>query len=234
MLKIEQLNSKYGDLHTLWDIDLDVNQGEIMTVVGSNGAGKSTILKNVSGLIAPSSGRMLFEGEDVTSLPAHEKVKRGIVLVPEGRRIFPEMTVLENLYMGSYLPEARKKRNESIERVFHLFPRLKERINQNGGTMSGGEQQMLAIGRGLVALPRLLMLDEPSLGLSPLMVKNIFEIIQTINSQGVTILLVEQNVNQSLRISKRACVLETGRIVMSGTGSELLGNENVRKAFLGM
>ncbi len=233
MLRIEKLNFSYGDLKVLWDVDLEVRQGEIVTVVGANGAGKSTILKNVSRLVRPSSGGVTFQGHDLRKAASHEVVELGIVQVPEGRRIFPEMTVLENLRMGSFPKAARPDRQRNLERAFALFPRLAERQKQLGGTLSGGEQQMLAIARGLMTNPRLLLLDEPSLGLSPLFVKNIFEIIQEINRQGTTILLVEQNVFQSLRISHRAYVLETGRVVLSGTGEELLGNEHVKKAFLG-
>ncbi len=234
MLRIEKLNFSYGDLKVLWDVDLEVRQGEIVTVVGANGAGKSTILKNVSRLVRPSSGGVTFQGHDLRKAASHEVVELGIVQVPEGRRIFPEMTVLENLRMGSFVKSTRKDRERNVERAFTLFPRLRERQRQLGGTMSGGEQQMLAIARGLMANPKLLLLDEPSLGLSPLLVKNIFQIIKEINAQGTTILLVEQNVYQSLHISTRAYVLETGRVVLSGTGAELLDNAHVKKAFLGM
>ena len=234
MLAIEKLCFSYGDMQVLWDIDLTVNEGEIVTLVGSNGAGKSTTLKNISRLVSWSSGSIRFEGNDLSRLQAHHVVDRGIIQVPEGRKIFPEMTVMENLRMGSFPKNCRKDRQKNVERVFSLFPRLKEREKQLGGTFSGGEQQMLAIGRGLMANPRLLLLDEPSLGLSPLLVKNIFQIINEINRQGVTILLVEQNVYQSLRIANRAYVLESGRGVLTGTGDELLNNEHVKKAFLGM
>ena len=235
MLQIEKLNFAYGDLQVLWDVDLEVKQGEIVTVVGANGAGKSTILKNVSRLVKPDArAASRFDGDDLGRLHSHEVVERGVVQVPEGRRIFPEMTVVENLRMGSFVKATRKDRERNMERVFSLFPRLAERKAQLGGTMSGGEQQMLAIARGLMANPQLLLLDEPSLGLSPLLVKNIFAIIKEINAQGTTILLVEQNVYQSLRISHRAYVLETGRVVLSGTGAELLDNAHVKKAFLGM
>jgi branched-chain amino acid transport system ATP-binding protein len=234
MLAVEKVNFAYGDLQVLWDIDLVVKEGEIVTLVGANGAGKSTTLRNISRLVRWSSGSIRFQGQDLGLLEAHDVVSRGIVQVPEGRRIFPEMTVLENLRMGSYPKETRKDRQRNLERAFALFPRLREREKQLGGTLSGGEQQMLAIGRGLMANPRLLLLDEPSLGLSPLLVKNIFEIIREINRQGVTILLVEQNVHQSLRIAHRAYVLETGHVVLSGTGEELLVDDHVRKAFLGM
>ena len=233
MLRIENLDYSYGDLQVLWGVSLQVAQGEIVTVLGANGAGKSTTLKNVSRLVRPSRGTITFEGKDLGKLESHEVVELGVVQVPEGRRIFPEMTVLENLRMGSFIKATRPDRQRNIERAFTLFPRLAERQKQLGGTLSGGEQQMLAIGRGLMTNPRLLLLDEPSLGLSPLFVKNIFEIIKEINKQGTTILLVEQNVFQSLRISHRAYVLETGRVVLSGTGEELLGNEHVKKAFLG-
>ena len=234
MLKIDKLNFSYDDLKVLWDIDLEVHEGEIVSVVGSNGAGKSTTLKNISRLVRPDSGSILFQGEEITKLESHQVVERGIVQVPEGRKIFPEMTVRENLRMGSFIKSAKATRESNMERVFTLFPRLKEREKQLGGTMSGGEQQMLAIGRGLMTNPKLLLLDEPSLGLSPLLVGNIFEIIKEINRQGVTILLVEQNVYQSLRIAHRGYVLETGRVVLSGKGEDLLNDPHVRKAVLGM
>ncbi len=234
MLKIDNLHFSYGDLNVLWDVSLDVQDGEIVTVVGANGAGKSTLLKNISRLVKPKSGSITFNGINVEKHLAHEVVELGIVQVPEGRRIFPQMTVVENLRMGSYIERARKKRDENMERIFSLFPRLKEREKQLGGTMSGGEQQMLAIARGLMADPKLLLLDEPSLGLSPLLVKNIFNIINEIRKQGVTILLVEQNVYQSLRIADRGYVLETGRIVLKEQGETLLNDEHVKKAYLGM
>ena len=234
MLSIDKLNFSYGDLKVLWDISLEVHEGEIVTVVGANGAGKTTTLKNISRLAKPNSGSITFQGEDLEKLESYQVVERGIVQVPEGRKIFPVMTVLENLRMGSYIKSARKTREANVERVFGMFPRLKEREKQLGGTMSGGEQQMLAIARGLMANPKLLLLDEPSLGLSPLFVKIIFEIIKEINRLGVTILLVEQNVFQSLKIAHRAYVLETGRVVLTGGGTDLLDNEHVKKAFLGM
>ena len=234
MLQIRKLNFSYGDLKVLWDVDLEVKHGEIVTVVGANGAGKSTILKNVSRLVRPTSGAIALDDLQLDRLQSHEVVEHGVIQVPEGRHIFPEMTVVENLRMGSFVKSTRKDRERNIERAFGLFPRLAERRSQLGGTMSGGEQQMLAIARGLMGNPKLLLLDEPSLGLSPLLVKNIFEIIKEINRQGTTILLVEQNVYQSLHISHWAYVLETGRVVLSGTGAELLGNDHVRKAFLGI
>jgi branched-chain amino acid transport system ATP-binding protein len=234
LLKIEKLSFAYGDLKVLWDVDLEVKQGEIVTVVGANGAGKSTTLKNVSRLVRPTSGSITFDGVDLLGLESHQVVAQGIVQVPEGRRIFPEMTVVENLRMGSFVKATRKDRDANMARAFRLFPRLEERRNQLGGTMSGGEQQMLAIARGLMGNPKLLLLDEPSLGLAPLLVKSIFDTILEINRQGVTILLVEQNVYQSLQISHRAYVLETGRVVLTGTGQQLLADEHVKKAFLGM
>ncbi len=234
MLKIENLQFSYGDLKVLWDVNIDVQEGEIVTVVGANGAGKSTLLKNISRLVKPGSGRIIFNGTDLGKFSADEVVALGIVQVPEGRRIFPQMTVAENLRMGSFIERARKKRDVNMERIYSLFPRLKEREKQLGGTMSGGEQQMLAIARGLMADPKLLLLDEPSLGLSPLLVKNIFDIINEIQKQGVTILLVEQTVYQSLRLADRGYVMETGRIVIKDKGEALLNNEHVRKAYLGM
>jgi branched-chain amino acid transport system ATP-binding protein len=234
MLEIRKLNFAYGDLQVLWDVDLDVHQGEIVTVVGANGAGKSTILRNVSRLVKPRSGAIRLDGHDLVRMASHEVVALGVVQVPEARRIFPEMTVVENLRMGSFVKATRKDRARNMERAFSLFPRLAERKDQLGGTMSGGEQQMLAIARGLMGNPRVLLLDEPSLGLSPLLVHNIFEIIKEINRQGTTILLVEQNVFQSLRISTRAYVIETGRVVLTGAGPELLDNAHVKKAFLGI
>lgn len=234
MLNIDKLNFSYGDMQVIWDVDLAVNAGEIVTVVGANGAGKSTTLRNISRLVKWQTGSITFNGNDLAKYEPHEVVEMGIVQVPEGRKIFPEMTVLENLRMGSFIKSARPTRDENIDRVFTLFPRLKEREKQLGGTMSGGEQQMLAIARGLMTNPKLILMDEPSLGLAPLMVKFIFDIIQEINRQGVTVMLVEQNVYQSLRISHRAYVLETGRVVMSGSGEALLNDEHVKKAFLGM
>jgi len=234
MLEVGNLNFSYDDLKVLWDVNLEVKEGEIVTVLGSNGAGKSTTLKNISRLVAPDSGTISYKGRDLSRMAPHEVVEMGIVQVPEGRRIFPEMTVLENLRMGSYTKTSRPDRKKNMERVFSLFPRLEERRKQLGGTMSGGEQQMLAIARGLMANPGLLLLDEPSLGLAPLLVKNIFDIIREINRQGVTILLVEQNVYQSLRIAHRGYVLETGKVALTGSGPELLDNEHVKKAFLGM
>ena len=234
MLKIENLNFSYGDLKVLWDVNVEVTEGEIVTVVGANGAGKSTILKNISRLEKPGSGSITFNGVDMAKLEAHEVVELGVVQVPEGRKIFPQMTVIENLRMGSYTRKARQNRDTNMDRVFTMLPRLKEREKQLGGTMSGGEQQMLAIARGLMADPKLLLLDEPSLGLSPLLVKSVFAIISEISRQGVTTLLVEQNVFQSLKIANRGYVLERGRVVLKDNGAALLSNDHIKKAYLGI
>jgi len=231
MLDIQNLHAGYGEMPVLRDINITLAEGEIVSVVGSNGAGKSTLLKAISGIIK-STGTIKFNQESLHALQAHTIVQRGIVHVPEGRKIFPDMTVVENLMMGGYLHQ--KDRQLNLEKVFALFPKLAERRNQPGGTMSGGEQQMLAIGRGLMGNPKLLLLDEPSLGLSPLFTEVVFGAIRAINSIGVTVLLVEQNVYQSLKISHRGYVIETGKIVLTGTGEELLDNKEVKRAFLGM
>jgi branched-chain amino acid transport system ATP-binding protein len=233
LLEVRDLDFAYGDVQVLRGVSLAVNAGEIVSLVGSNGAGKSTTLRNISRLLRPRAGSIVFDGHDLTRLTPHQVVELGIVQVPEGRRVFPEMTVLENLRMGSYIKTARADREKNLEKGMTLFPRLKERVGQQAGTLSGGEQQMLAIARGLMAKPRLLLLDEPSLGLSPLLVRTIFDTIAQINRQGISVLLVEQNVYQSLRIAARGYVLETGRIALSGTGSELLANDQVKAAFLG-
>jgi branched-chain amino acid transport system ATP-binding protein len=233
LLEVRDLDFAYGDVQVLRGVSLSVNAGEIVTLVGSNGAGKSTTLRNISRLVRPLGGTLVFDGHDLTHLASHQVVELGVVQVPEGRRVFPEMTVLENLRMGSYIRTARVDREKNLERGLALFPRLRERISQLAGTLSGGEQQMLAIARGLMAKPRLLLLDEPSLGLSPLLVRTIFDTIAQINAQGTSVLLVEQNVYQSLRIAARGYVLETGRVALSGTGAELLANDRVKAAFLG-
>ena len=233
MLRVEQLSFSYGDLRVLWDVDLEVKEGEVVSVLGGNGAGKSTLLRNVSRLLRPASGKLEFQGANLVRLRSHEVVGLGIVHVPEGRRIFPELTVLENLRMGSYLPAARRDRARNLERAFALFPRLAERRSQLGGTLSGGEQQMLAIARGLMANPRLLLLDEPSMGLSPILVDQIFQIIQDINRQGTTILLVEQNARMALRVAHRGYVMQTGRIVLHDAAQALLRSDLVRKTYLG-
>jgi branched-chain amino acid transport system ATP-binding protein len=234
VLEIRNLSASYGDLRVLWDVDLEVGRGEIVAVVGPNGAGKSTLLRNISGLVRPSAGSIVFEGAELGALPPHRVVELGVIQVPEGRRIFPEMTVLENLRMGSYARSARPDRARNLERVFALFPRLAERRAQLGGTLSGGEQQMLAIARGLMGNPRLLLFDEPSLGLAPLLVRDVFATLREINARGTTILLLEQNVYQSLRIAHRGYVMERGRVVMTGSGAALLADEHVKKAFLGL
>ena len=234
LLEVRKLSFAYDDLQVLWDVDLSVEPGEIVSVVGANGAGKSTLLKNVSRTVSGQSEALLFDGHDLRQLPPHDVVELGVVQVPESRRIFPDMSVLENLRVGSYSRRSRGDRARNLDRVFTLFPRLAERQKQLGGTMSGGEQQMLAIARGLMANPRLLLLDEPSIGLAPVLVKSIFETIAEINRQGITIVLLEQNVYQSLRISSRAYVMELGRIVLSGSGPALAENEHVKKAFLGL
>jgi branched-chain amino acid transport system ATP-binding protein len=233
LLEVRDLDFAYGDVQVLRGVSLAVNAGEIVTLVGSNGAGKSTTLRNLSRLLRPRSGAIVFDGHDLVKLSSHEVVELGVVQVPEGRRVFPEMTVLENLRMGSYVKSTRADRRNNLDRGLTLFPRLRERIGQLAGTLSGGEQQMLAIARGLMAKPRLLLLDEPSLGLSPLLVQTIFETIRQINAQGISVLLVEQNVYQSLRIAARGYVLETGRIALEGPGADLLSNAQVKAAFLG-
>jgi branched-chain amino acid transport system ATP-binding protein len=234
MLTVNGIDVFYGDLQVLWDVSFEVKEKEIVVLVGSNGAGKSTTIKTISSLITPRKGTIEFEGTRIDRLPPNRIIEHGIVHVPEGRRLFPEMTVEENLIMGSLNTEAKRKRSETMERVYTLFPRLKERRKQMAGTLSGGEQQMLAVGRGLMSLPRLMMFDEPSLGLAPLLVQDVFNLVKLINAEGVTVLLVEQNVRQTLGLCNRAYVLENGRIVLEGTGAELLENEKVKEAFLGI
>jgi len=231
MLKIDGLKVNYGGIEAVKGISFEVPQGEIVTLIGANGAGKSTTLRTISGLVKPVAGTVTFNGEEITGLTPYEIVSRGITLVPEGRKVFPDLTVLENLKAGAYLRKDDIK--PDIEWVYSLFPRLKERSWQAAGTMSGGEQQMLAVGRALMSKPKLMMMDEPSLGLAPLIVKDIFEIIKTIVKQGVTILLIEQNANMALQTANFAYVLEVGQITMTGQGRELLNNEEVRKAYLG-
>ena len=233
LLRLTDVHSYYGHIHALQGISLDVFPGEIVTLLGANGAGKTTALKTIHGLLRPRQGRIEFEGNDITTMPAHDHVKVGIGQSPEGRRIFSRMSVLENLQMGSYSRKDKASLNEDYARVFELFPRLAERRNQHGGTLSGGEQQMLAIGRALMTRPKLLMLDEPSMGLAPILVEQIFSITQDINRQGTTILLVEQNARMALGVANRGYVLQTGRIVRSGPGPALLEDEEVRKAYLG-
>ncbi|HEV7809897.1 MAG TPA: ABC transporter ATP-binding protein [Candidatus Limnocylindrales bacterium] len=232
MLSLEDVHTYYGNIHALRGISLTVGQGEIVTLIGANGAGKTTTLKTISGLLHPRQGRLIFEGKDVSRTAAHTLVQVGIGQSPEGRRIFSRMTVLDNLLMGAFT-RSRDDLQPDIDRVFVLFPRLRERIDQLGGTLSGGEQQMLAIGRALMSRPRLLLLDEPSLGLAPILVQQVFQTIREINEQGTTILLVEQNALQALSIANRGYVLQTGEVVLTGPAQELITNEMVRKAYLG-
>ena len=231
ILSIKDLKVSYGGIEAVKGISFDVKQGEIVTLIGANGAGKSSTLRAIAGLVKPSGGSICFQGEDITASDPTEIVKRGVTLVPEGRRIFADLTVLENLKIGAYLRNDDLK--EDIEWVYSLFPRLKERSWQPGGTLSGGEQQMLAVARALMSRPKLIMMDEPSLGLAPIIVRGIFDIIREIHRQGVTILLIEQNANMALQTADTGYVLETGRIGLSGTGAELLSNEDVKKAYLG-
>lgn len=233
MLTINDINVFYGAIHAIKGVSLEVNEGEIVTLIGANGAGKSTILRTISGLLKPKTGSIQFEGQEIAGMPAHEIVKTGISQVPEGRRIFAEMSVLENLELGAFTRKDKDGIKADMELVFERFPRLKERIGQLAGTLSGGEQQMLAMGRALMSRPRLLLLDEPSMGLAPLLIKEIFAIIQDINKAGTTVLLVEQNANMALSIAHRAYVLETGRITLSGDAKELAASDEVRKAYLG-
>ncbi len=231
MLKIDKLCVNYGGIKAVRDVSFEVPEGKIVTLIGANGAGKSTILRTITGLVHPASGSITYNGEELTKLPTYGIVNKGITLVPEGRHVFPDMTVLENLKIGAYL--RKDNLNDDIEWVYTLFPRLKERNWQQAGTLSGGEQQMLAVGRALMSRPKLIMMDEPSLGLAPLIVKEIFNIIKEINKNGVTILLIEQNANMALHTADIAYVLETGTIALHGTGKELLANEKVKELYLG-
>jgi branched-chain amino acid transport system ATP-binding protein len=234
LLSINDLNVSYGKIKAIKGISLSVNTGEVVTLVGANGAGKTTLLKTISGILTPSSGEITYDGRKLSDIKPYQRVNEGICQAPEGRGIFPGMTVLENLEMGKFgRPNAKDENEEDLEKVYSLFPRLKERVNQAGGTLSGGEQQMLAIGRALMSRPRLLLLDEPSMGLAPMFIAQIFEIIKEIKKQGVTILLVEQNAAKALAVADRAYVLETGIISMEGTGAQLLNDPAVRKAYLG-
>ncbi len=233
LLEVKGLEVYYGVIQALKGIDFEVNEGEIVTLIGANGAGKTTTMQSVIGLIPPKAGTVSFEGKDITHLHCHKIVSLGMSQVPEGRRIFQELTVYQNLLMGAYIQKDKKAIKEDIKKIYARFPRLEERKNQIAGTLSGGEQQMLAMGRALMSRPKLLMLDEPSMGLSPLLVDEVFTIIKDLNKEGTTVLLVEQNAGKSLAISDRAYVLENGRIVLSGTGEELLQSEEVKKAYLG-
>ena len=234
MLRLEGIDAFYGDLQALSDVSLEVREKEIVALVGANAAGKSTTLRVISGLVAPRRGRVLLNDEDLTGVPAHKRVDRGIVQVPEGRHLFPFMTVAENLLLGAHADRARGERDRTLAHVYGLFPVLSERRTQRAGSLSGGEQQMCAIGRALMARPRVLMLDEPTLGLAPVLVARIFDTVRTINGQGVTVLLVEQNVRQALTLAHRACVLESGRLVLEGQARELLGDERLKRAYLGL
>ncbi len=233
LLEVKGLEVYYGVIQALKGIDFEVNEGEIVTLIGANGAGKTTTMQSVIGLIPPKAGTVSFEGNEITHLPCHKIVSLGMSQVPEGRRIFQELTVYQNLLMGAYIQKDKRSIKEDIEKIYARFPRLEERKNQIAGTLSGGEQQMLAMGRALMSRPKLLMLDEPSMGLSPLLVDEVFTIIKDLNKEGTTVLLVEQNAGKSLAISDRAYVLENGKIVLSGTGEELLQSEEVKKAYLG-
>lgn len=233
MLKIDNIDVYYGAIHALKGISLEVNEGEIVTLIGANGAGKSTTLRTISGLLKPKTGSITFLGQSIACVRAHEIVKKGISQVPEGRRVFAEMTVMENLDLGAFVRKDKAGIQQDLKHVFELFPRLEERKNQSAGTLSGGEQQMLAMGRALMSRPKLLLLDEPSMGLAPLLIKEIFNIIVDINKSGTTVLLVEQNANMALSIANRAYVLETGRITLSGKAQDLAASEDVRKAYLG-
>ena len=233
MLRIDEMKVSYGGIEAVKGITLDVRDGQIVTLIGANGAGKSTTLRSIAGLVPVQHGRIHLLGEDITECSSDRIVSKGITLVPEGRRVFPDMTVLENLKIGAYLRKDKSEIEKDIGWVFDLFPRLKERSWQTAGTLSGGEQQMLAVGRALMSRPKIMMMDEPSLGLAPIVVKGIFDIIREINKQGVTILLVEQNANMALKTADRGYVLETGRITLTGSGRELLANEDVKKAYLG-
>ena len=234
MLKVSGIDVFYGDLQVLWDVSFEVRDKEILVLVGANGAGKSTTLKTISGLLKPRKGSIEFDGVRLDQLSPDKVIGQGVVHVPEARRLFREMSVEENLIMGSLSPEAKKKRAQTMEWVYELFPRMKERRKQAAGTMSGGEQQMAAIGRGLMALPKVLMFDEPSLGLSPILVQEVFEIAKRINREGVTVMLVEQNVRQTLAMCDRAYVLENGRVVLEGTGKDLMADPHVKEAYLGI
>lgn len=233
MLEVRDLQVYYGMIHAIKGISFDVNQGEVIALIGANGAGKTTTLHTITGLLAPKSGSVLFEGKDITKVPAHKIVSMGMAHVPEGRRVFAELSVYENLKMGAYTRKDKKEIEESLANVYKRFPRLEERKNQMAGTLSGGEQQMLAMGRALMSKPKIILMDEPSMGLSPIFVNEIFDIIRAVSESGTTVLLVEQNAKKALSISDRAYVLETGTITMSGKAKDLLGDEAVKKAYLG-
>ena len=233
MLKVENLSVHYGMIQAVRDVSFEVNEGEVVSLIGANGAGKTTILRTLSGLVRPSAGKIQFLGKEIQKLPAQKIVAGGLSQVPEGRHVFPGLTVMENLEMGAFLKKNREENQANLKKVFSRFPRLEERKNQDAATLSGGEQQMLAMGRALMSTPKLLLLDEPSMGLAPIFIQEIFDIIQDIQKQGTTVLLIEQNANKALAISDRGYVLETGKIVLAGTGKELAASDEVRKAYLG-
>ena len=233
MLKVENLSVHYGMIQAIRDVSFEVNEGEVVSLIGANGAGKTTILRTLSGLVRPSAGKIQFLGKEIQKMPAQKIVAGGLSQVPEGRHVFPGLTVMENLEMGAFLKKNREENQANLKKVFSRFPRLEERKNQDAATLSGGEQQMLAMGRALMSTPKLLLLDEPSMGLAPIFIQEIFDIIQDIQKQGTTVLLIEQNANKALAISDRGYVLETGKIVLSGTGKELAASDEVRKAYLG-
>ena len=233
MLKVENLSVHYGMIQAVRDVSFEVNEGEVVSLIGANGAGKTTILRTLSGLVRPSAGKIQFLGKEIQKLPAQKIVAGGLSQVPEGRHVFPGLTVMENLEMGAFLKKNREENQANLKKVFSRFPRLEERKNQDAATLSGGEQQMLVMGRALMSTPKLLLLDEPSMGLAPIFIQEIFDIIQDIQKQGTTVLLIEQNANKALAISDRGYVLETGKIVLSGTGKELAASDEVRKAYLG-
>jgi branched-chain amino acid transport system ATP-binding protein len=234
MLSVRNLHAGYGDTEVLQGIDLDVEAGEVVAIVGANGVGKTTLLRTISGLLTPTAGSITFKGQPIAGIGAHKVVERGAVMVPEGRRLFPRMNVRRNLEIGAYAARARSRMKESLREVFDLFPILEEREAQLAGTLSGGQQQMCAIGRGLIALPDLLMLDEVSLGLAPIAIKRVYEAVQKIKGRGITLVIVEQNVAQALRVADRAYVIQNGRVALKGTGKELTNNEEVRRAYLGL
>lgn len=233
MLKIKNLSVSYGAIEAVKNVSFEVNEGEVVTLIGANGAGKTSILRTISGLVRPSEGSISYLGNDIQKVPARKIVAEGLAQVPEGRHVFPGLTVLENLEMGAFLSKNKEENKLNMKKIFERFPRLEERKNQDAATLSGGEQQMLAMGRALMSKPKLILLDEPSMGLAPIFIQEIFDIIQDIQKQGTTVLLIEQNANKALSIADRGYVLETGKIVLSGTGQELLASEEVRKAYLG-
>lgn len=233
MLKVDHLSVHYGVIQAVKDVSFEVNEGEVVTLIGANGAGKTSILRTISGLVRPSAGEINFLGKEIQKEPARKIVASGLSQVPEGRHVFPGMTVLENLELGAFLRRDREENQKNLKKIFDRFPRLEERKSQDAATLSGGEQQMLAMGRALMSQPKLLLLDEPSMGLAPIFIQEIFDIIQDIQKQGTTVLLIEQNANKALAIANRGYVLETSKIVLSGTGEELLASEEVRKAYLG-